>query len=142
MSIESEHETIRQRCVSLQGRGAISRRRELAFNGCGFRSGHVAQGAQDEGCGHLGCAKSLVHLVNDASRLETQRSESQVDYNAFSPRSSLRIRIASSTCVRKILPSPILPVRADLRIAPTAASTKLSATTSSTFIFGIRSMEY
>ena len=38
-------------------------------------------------------------------------------YNAVSPRSSFRIRMASSTLVTKILPSPILPVLAARRMA-------------------------
>ena len=41
-------------------------------------------------------------------------------HNAVSPRSSLRMRMASSMRDRKILPSPILPVRAALVIACTA----------------------
>ena len=50
-------------------------------------------------------------------------------YKAPSPRSSLRMRIASSTRVRKIFPSPILPVRAATRMACTAFSTIASAST-------------
>src|ERR1700690_1855354 len=63
-------------------------------------------------------------------------------YKTFSPRSSLRMRIASSIRERKILPSPILPVRAALAIACTAFSTASSARTISSFTFGIKSTEY
>ncbi len=45
-------------------------------------------------------------------------------HSAFSPRSSLRMRMASSTRARKILPSPILPVRAAVVMAWMARSTR------------------
>ena len=45
-------------------------------------------------------------------------------YSALSPRSSLRIRMASSMRVRKIFPSPILPVFAVFRIISTTRSTR------------------
>src|SRR5436190_8818204 len=64
------------------------------------------------------------------------------DHRAATPRSWLRIRIASSTFVRKILPSPIFPVAAVCRMAVTAASTRLSFITDSILILGNRSTEY
>src|SRR5271168_805279 len=63
-------------------------------------------------------------------------------HSACSPRSSVRMRMTSSTFVRKIFPSPIFPVRADFRMASTTVSTRRSTTTSSTFVRGSRSMEY
>ena len=44
--------------------------------------------------------------------------------------------------VTKILPSPILSVRAALTIASSAVSTSVSGTTASTLIFGSRSTTY
>ena len=43
-------------------------------------------------------------------------------YSAATPRSSLRMRMASSTRERKILPSPILPVRIAQRECGMAAA--------------------
>ena len=50
-------------------------------------------------------------------------SRTRHGYSACSPGSSLRMRIASSTRVRKILPSPIFPVRAVLAMVCTTLST-------------------
>ncbi|MNK95501.1 hypothetical protein D3C87_1157390 [compost metagenome] len=47
-----------------------------------------------------------------------------------------------STSVTKILPSPILPVRAELTMASMQRSTSLSLTTTSTFILGRKSTTY
>src|ERR1700761_3549525 len=61
---------------------------------------------------------------------------------AFSPISSVRIRIASSMLETKIFPSPTEPVFAALIIALTAASTRVSATIAKTIIFGTKSTVY
>src|SRR6476619_7967866 len=61
---------------------------------------------------------------------------------AFSPVSSVRIRIAFSIGRTKILPSPILPVLAESEIALTAFSTMLSTTTISTFTLGKKLQVY
>ena len=60
----------------------------------------------------------------------------------MSPDSPVRIRIACSTGVTKILPSPISPVRAALEIASIAAVTLSSVTTSTTFDFEMKSTLY
>ncbi len=57
-------------------------------------------------------------------------------HTAASPRSPVRIRIASSMLETKILPSPMRPVCAELRIASTAFSTISSSMMSSSFTFG------
>src|SRR5271168_3767991 len=61
---------------------------------------------------------------------------------AFSPRSSLRIRIASSTFDKNILPSPIFPVLAVFRMVSTTVFTSLSGSTISSLIFGSKSTVY
>src|SRR6476620_9827212 len=61
---------------------------------------------------------------------------------AFSPVSSVRIRIAFSMGRTKILPSPILPVFAESEIAFTALSTMPSTTTISNLTLGRKSTVY
>lgn len=58
------------------------------------------------------------------------------DQTASAPVSPVRIRITCSTSRTKILPSPILPVRAALMMASTTESTTLSSTTTSIFYLG------
>src|SRR5258707_10063185 len=58
------------------------------------------------------------------------------------PVSPVRMRIASSIRDTKILPSPMRPVCAALRIASMAGSTVSSATTISIFTFGRKSTTY
>src|SRR6266852_6427905 len=62
--------------------------------------------------------------------------------SAFSPRSSLRIRMASSTRDRNILPSPIFPVLAVFKIVSTTMFTSLSGSTISNLSFGSKSTVY
>ena len=52
------------------------------------------------------------------------------------------MRIVCSTGSTKILPSPILPVRAAFMMASTASSTISSGTTTSTFTLGRKSTTY
>jgi len=52
------------------------------------------------------------------------------------------MRTTRSTVVMKILPSPILPVRAAFTIASTQRSTSASFTTTSTFTLGRKSTTY
>src|SRR5204863_3850046 len=61
---------------------------------------------------------------------------------ASNPDSPVLIRIASSMLETKILPSPIRPVCAALRIASTAFSTMSSPSTISIFTFGRKSTTY
>src|SRR5712692_116923 len=63
-------------------------------------------------------------------------------HKAPSPRSSLRMRTASSIVEIKILPSPSLPVRAASPRVLTVSSRRLSGTTTSSFTFGRRSTVY
>src|SRR5271166_6134908 len=71
-----------------------------------------------------------------------ERNSGRCSHNAVSPRSSLRMRIASSMRDRKILPSPIFPVRAALLIACIAESTSRSGSTVSIFTLGRTSTVY
>ena len=57
----------------------------------------------------------------------------------FGPRSLVRMRMTSVSPMMKILPSPILPVRAALVIVAMAFSTCSSATATSIFTFGRKS---
>eukprot|EP01034_Spumella_vulgaris_P011292 gene11292-14360_t len=52
------------------------------------------------------------------------------------------MRTTRSTVVMKILPSPILPVRAALTMASTQRSASSSFTTTSTFTLGRKSTTY
>src|SRR5262249_24913626 len=61
-------------------------------------------------------------------------------YSAASSRSPVRIRTAVSTGVTNHLPSPMEPVRAEAVIASTTLPTIPSGTTSSTLIFGRKSI--
>src|SRR3982751_4829312 len=64
------------------------------------------------------------------------------DQTAASSSSPVRIRTTRSTLVTKILPSPILPVRAARTISSTQRSTSSSFTTTSTFTLGRKSTTY
>jgi uncharacterized membrane protein len=61
---------------------------------------------------------------------------------ASSPVSPVRMRMTCSTVLTNILPSPILDVRAALTMASRAASSMLSAMTSSTLTLGRKSTTY
>src|SRR5690606_17777918 len=61
---------------------------------------------------------------------------------ASTPDSPVRIRITSSMLETKILPSPMRPVWAALRMASIALSTVSSATMTSTFTLGRKSTTY
>ena len=63
-------------------------------------------------------------------------------HRASSSLSPVRMRMACSTGLTKILPSPILPVRAALTTASMAASTWSSGSTTSTRILGRKSTTY
>ena len=54
--------------------------------------------------------------IRDASKVEHSVLVGG-SYSAVSPRSSLRMRMASSILLRKILPSPMRPVRAEPMMA-------------------------
>src|SRR5439155_12929405 len=58
------------------------------------------------------------------------------DQTAASPLSPVRTRIASATGMRKILPSPMLPVRAASQISFTTRSESASLTTTSILTLG------
>src|SRR5262249_4000177 len=66
----------------------------------------------------------------------------RVSHTAASPRSPVRILIAVSTLDTNILPSPMRPVCAALRIASTAFSTISSSRISSSFTLGRKSTTY
>src|SRR5690606_16971169 len=63
-------------------------------------------------------------------------------YSAATPLSPVRMRIACSMGVTKILPAPILPVLADSMIAWMVASTWASPTAISSFSLGRKSTTY
>eukprot|EP01032_Pedospumella_encystans_P019857 gene19857-22570_t len=58
------------------------------------------------------------------------------------PGETVRVRTTRSTDVTKILPSPILPVRAAFTMASTQLSTSSSLTTTSTLTLGKKSTTY
>jgi len=59
-------------------------------------------------------AKLSAKRTDEVTPFSSNSCQSPDVHNAASPRSSLRMRMASSTFVRKILPSPIFPVRAEV----------------------------
>src|SRR3990172_6354977 len=63
-------------------------------------------------------------------------------YTTVSPRSPVRTRMASSTGMTKILPSPMLPVRAALLMISTTWAASWSFTTTSIFSLGSMSTVY
>ena len=69
-------------------------------------------------------------------------SVAAVNSTASGPVSPVRMRITCSTSRTKILPSPILPVRAALMIASTTCSAIASSTTTSIFTLGRKSTTY
>ncbi|EMP78607.1 PilL protein [Burkholderia pseudomallei MSHR1043] len=123
------------------GRGGAGRRVGSRCGRCGGGSrrrvvGHRgADAARKQRAGHQQGHQDFAHLGFPLiARVSC--------YRASAPVSPVRIRITCSIDVTKILPSPILPVRAARSIASTAWSTRSSDTAASIFILGRKSTTY
>src|SRR5205807_1716969 len=148
VSVESCHHGVSQRRALERGSLAVARGLKRLANPRGLRLIELPQG------NFRGRNEHAHSLLQSAQTLELPMWEEcremlkvqgmwcgsvmqwrlRATYKAFSPRSSLRMRMASSTEDRKTFPSPILPVLAAFRMACTAASTRWSGKTISSLI--------
>src|SRR5882724_4633317 len=90
----------------------------------------------DDGVDLLHLAPSPTHREPDPPIERWARLHSQIASSPFSP---VRMRIASSMVLTKILPSPIFPVLAAFARAKTTSLRTASFTTISIMIFGTKS---
>src|SRR5213593_4741434 len=80
--------------------------------------------------------------VGESSRRRLVRARRSAYHSADWSRSPVRMRMAVSTGVTKILPSPMLPVLAAAATTSATLSTNWSGTTTSILIFGRKSTVY
>src|SRR6185437_2161589 len=89
-----------------------------------------------EPCGRCASPAGVATEVRERAGLR------QLPYNASWSSSPVRMRITCSSGLTKILPSPILPVRAEFWIASSTRSSCSSATAASSLILGRKSTTY
>src|SRR5450759_1645398 len=105
------------------------------------------RGGEAPGAGELQASLVEVHLLVRLRSLSGSHHEfpplsDTASYNASRPCSPVRTRTTSSTGTVQILPSPIRPVCAALRMTDTTSGASTSSTTTSTRSFGTKSTVY